>query len=173
MIPVHLTIKGLYSYREAQTIDFTRLTETALFGIFGKVGSGKSSILEAITFALYGETDRLNKSGDDRNYNMMNLRSSDLLIDYVCLAGAEGKKYRFTVKGKRNGRQFDKVNTFERRGYQWMDELDDWAPIETDQAAEKIIGLSYENFKRTIIIPPGEVPGFSGSAAGATYPDDE
>jgi exonuclease SbcC len=160
MIPVSLTIKGLYSYREAQAIDFTHLTETALFGIFGKVGSGKSSILEAITFALYGETDRLNKSGDDRNYNMMNLRSSDLLIDYVCLAGAEGKKYRFTVKGKRNGRQFDKVNTFERKAYQWMDELGDWAPIETDQAAEKIIGLSYENFKRTIIIPQGKFQDF-------------
>ena len=160
MIPVYLTIKGLYSYRQTQEIDFSRLTETALFGIFGKVGSGKSSILEAITFALYGETDRLNKSGDDRNYNMMNLRSDDLLIDYTCRAGPEGKKYRFTVKGRRNGKRFDDVKTFERRAYQWMDELDDWAPIETDQAAEKIIGLSYENFKRTIIIPQGKFQDF-------------
>ena len=160
MIPVYLTIKGLYSYRQAQEIDFSRLTETALFGIFGKVGSGKSSILEAITFALYGETDRLNKSGDDRNYNMMNLRSSELLIDYVCRAGAEGKQYRFTVKGRRNGKRFEQVNTFERRVYQWMEELEDWAPIETDQVAEKIIGLSYENFKRTIIIPQGKFQDF-------------
>lgn len=160
MIPVHLTIKGLYSYREAQAIDFTRLTETALFGIFGKVGSGKSSILEAITYALYGETDRLNKSGDDRNYNMMNLRSDELLIDYVCLAGPEGLKYRFTVKGRRNSKRFDDVKTFERRAYQWMDELGDWAPIETDQVAEKIIGLSYDNFKRTIIIPQGKFQDF-------------
>ena len=75
MIPIKLIIKGLYSYREAQEIDFTRLTEASIFGIFGKVGSGKSSILEAITFALYGDTERMNKSGDDRNYNMMNLRS--------------------------------------------------------------------------------------------------
>jgi DNA repair protein SbcC/Rad50 len=160
MIPVYLTIKGLYSYRQTQEIDFSRLTETALFGIFGKVGSGKSSILEAITFALYGETDRLNKSGDDRNYNMMNLRSDDLLIDYVCLAGQEGHKYRFTVKGRRNSKRFDDVKTFERRAYRWMDELDDWAPIETDQVAEKIIGLSYENFKRTIIIPQGKFQDF-------------
>ena len=57
MIPVKLTIEGLYSYQERQTIDFSELTEAGLFGIFGKVGSGKSSILEAITFVLYGETE--------------------------------------------------------------------------------------------------------------------
>ena len=66
MIPVQLTIQGLYSYQERQTIDFTRLTSANLFGIFGMVGSGKSSILEAITFAVYGRTDRLNLSGDNR-----------------------------------------------------------------------------------------------------------
>lgn len=160
MIPINLIIKGLYSYREAQEIDFTRLTEASIFGIFGKVGSGKSSILEAITFALYGDTERMNKSGDDRNYNMMNLRSDELLIDYVCMAGKEGHRYRFTVKGKRNSKKFEDVKTLERKSYQWMHELNDWSPIEVDNAAERIIGLSYENFKRTIIIPQGRFQEF-------------
>ena len=70
MIPLQLTIQGLYSYQEKQTIDFTRLTADGLFGIFGPVGCGKSSILEAITYALYGRTTRLNLTGDDRYYNM-------------------------------------------------------------------------------------------------------
>ena len=87
MIPIQLTIKGLYSYQEIQTIDFTKLTAAHLFGIFGTVGSGKSSILEAITFAIYGKTDRLNLSGDNRNYNMMNLKSDELLIDFVFETG--------------------------------------------------------------------------------------
>ena len=60
MIPIQLTIEGLYSYQNRQIIDFSKLTQAGLFGIFGAVGSGKSSILEAITFALYGETERLN-----------------------------------------------------------------------------------------------------------------
>lgn len=34
MIPIELTIQGLYSYQERQTIDFTRLTAANLFGIF-------------------------------------------------------------------------------------------------------------------------------------------
>ncbi len=159
MIPVKLTLKGLYSYREAQEIDFTQLTEAAIFGIFGKVGSGKSSILEAITFALYGNTDRMGGK-EDRNYNMMNLRSDELLIDYVCQAGKQNHTYRFTVKGRRNGKRFSVVNTFERKAYQWMTELQDWAPIEVSNAAEKIIGLTYENFKRTIIIPQGRFQEF-------------
>ena len=44
MIPKKLIIKGLYSYQTEQTVDFERLTEGNLFGIFGKVGAGKSSI---------------------------------------------------------------------------------------------------------------------------------
>ena len=60
MIPIKLTIEGLYSYQQRQIIDFEHLTEAGLFGIFGAVGSGKSSILEAISYALYGETERLN-----------------------------------------------------------------------------------------------------------------
>ena len=160
MIPIKLSIKGLYSYREMQVVDFTKLTEASIFGIFGKVGSGKSSILEAITFALYGDTERMNKSGDDRNYNMMNLRSDELLIDFECRAGKDNHLYRFTVKGRRNSKKFDDVKTFERKTYQWMPELSDWAPIEVENASEKIIGLSYENFKRTIIIPQGRFQEF-------------
>ncbi|MDI9860716.1 AAA family ATPase [Flectobacillus roseus] len=160
MIPIKLSIKGLYSYRETQVVDFTKLTEASIFGIFGKVGSGKSSILEAITFALYGDTERMNKSGDDRNYNMMNLRSDELLIDFECRAGKDNHLYRFTVKGRRNSKKFDDVKTFERKTYQWMPELSDWAPIEVENASEKIIGLSYENFKRTIIIPQGRFQEF-------------
>lgn len=165
MIPISLELKGLYSYRDAQTIDFTRLTEASLFGIFGEVGSGKSSILEAITFALYGDTERLNKSGDDRNYHMLNLRSDELWIDFVCQAGREGHRYRFTVRGKRNSRQFRDVKTFDRRAYLWMrdpanPDVEGWMPVTVDDVAERVIGLSYENFKRTIIIPQGRFQEF-------------
>jgi exonuclease SbcC len=158
MIPKYLKIKGLYSYQKEQEIHFDALTDASLFGIFGAVGSGKSSILEAITFALYGDTERLNRSGDDRTYNMMNLKSSELLIDFECLAGKEGAKYRFTVKGKRNSKNFKEVKTFERKAYIWQDE--NWLPLDENQHTEQIIGLSYDNFRRTIIIPQGKFQEF-------------
>jgi len=157
MIPVKLTIQGLYSYQEKQTIDFTRLTEANLFGIFGAVGSGKSSILEAITFAIYGKTDRLNLSGDNRNYNMMNLKSNDLLIEFVFETGKNQTAYQAVVKGRRNGKKFEEVKTLERSAYR--NDGGNWIPMEPEQL-EKAIGLSYDNFKRTIIIPQGQFQEF-------------
>jgi exonuclease SbcC len=97
MIPVRLTLQGIYSYQQEQTIDFTRLTGAGLFGIFGHVGSGKSTILEAMSFALFNKIDRL--SGDRRNYNMMNLKSDRLFIDFEFMAN-DGISYRIEVTGE-------------------------------------------------------------------------
>jgi DNA repair protein SbcC/Rad50 len=157
MIPIQLTIQGLYSYQEKQTIDFTKLTSAGLFGIFGTVGSGKSSILEAITFAVYGRTDRLNLSGDNRYYNMMNLKSNQLLIDFIFETGREQTAYRATVKGKRNSKKFEDVKALERSAYKKQG--NDWRPVE-NEAIGQAIGLSYDNFKRTIIIPQGQFQEF-------------
>lgn len=157
MIPIKLTIQGLYSYQEKVTIDFTKLTEANLFGIFGSVGSGKSTILEAITFALYGKTDRLNLSGDNRNYNMMNLKSNDLFIDFIFETGKEQTAYQAVVKGKRSGKKFEEVRALDRTAYREQD--GEWIPIDPE-SLERAIGLSYDNFKRTIIIPQGQFQEF-------------
>ncbi|WP_207534702.1 AAA family ATPase [Desertivirga arenae] len=155
MIPVSLTIKGLYSYQTEQTIAFDRLLEGQLFGIFGSVGSGKSSILEAMTFALYGQSERLDRN-DNRNYNMMNLKSDELLIDFI-FRNFDEQEYRYTVRGRRNGKDFDKVNTFERMAYRKSN--GEWIPLEHSNA-DSVLGLSYDNFRRTVIIPQGKFQEF-------------
>ncbi|WP_447641838.1 MULTISPECIES: AAA family ATPase [Chitinophagaceae] len=155
MLPKQLTIQGLYSYQEKQTIDFSKLTEAGIFGIFGAVGSGKSSILEAIGFALYGKTERLNDR-ENRNYNMMNLKSNELLIDFE-FEHHDHTIYRFTVKGKRNSKRFQDVKTFDRSAYKLENE--EWIPLESADATT-ILDLSYDNFRRTIIIPQGKFQEF-------------
>jgi len=155
MIPISLTIEGLYSYQTRQTIDFADLTEAGLFGIFGAVGSGKSSILEAITFALYGETERMN-SRDNRNYNMMNLRATRSYIDFEFF-NYEQKKFRITRSYRRNSKNYEEVKPADIVLYAW--EQEEWLPLESSNVAE-IIGLSYQNFKRTIIIPQGQFKEF-------------
>ncbi len=157
MIPISLTIEGLYSYQTRQTIDFTDLTEAGLFGIFGAVGSGKSSILEAITFALYGETERMN-SRDNRNYNMMNLRATRSYIDFEFL-NYEQKRYRITRAYRRNSKNYEEVKPADIVLYAWEQEQNNWVPQESTNVAA-IIGLSYQNFKRTIIIPQGQFKEF-------------
>ncbi|MFN8257400.1 MAG: AAA family ATPase [Bacteroidales bacterium] len=157
MIPLSLTLKGIYSYQDKeQVIDFTNLTGAGLFGIFGAVGSGKSTILEAISYALYGETERLNKR-DDRGYNMMNLKSDQLLIDFIFKNGDNDQQYRFIAKAKRNSKQFTDVKTINREAYK--KENENWIPVPVE-SAETITGLNYLNFRRTIIIPQGRFQEF-------------
>lgn len=153
MIPIKLTIEGLYSYQDRQTIDFTELTAGGLFGIFGSTGSGKSSILEAISFVLYGNTERLNSK---RGYNMMNLKSNRIYLDFEFI-NFENKQYRVTKEYKRNSKQFEKIKSPETYFYEWSNEQ--WGPIEKPNV-ENIVGLSYDNFKRTIIIPQGQFKEF-------------
>ncbi|PXW08789.1 exonuclease SbcC [Chryseobacterium sp. CBTAP 102] len=155
MIPVQLTIEGLYSYQERQTIDFRNLTEAGLFGIFGAVGSGKSSVLEAISFALYGETERLNMR-DKRAYNMMNLKSNSSYIEFD-FVNYENKLFRAARDFKRNSKKFEEVKPNAVTFYENINGK--WLPLDHSNA-ESIIGLSYSNFKRTIIIPQGQFKEF-------------
>ncbi len=154
MIPLHLIIEGIYSYQERQSVDFQNLTEAGLFGIFGAVGSGKSSILEAITFVLYGKTERLNNA-DRRSYNMMNLKANKSYIAFDFL-NFENKKFRATRDFKRNSKRFDDVKAPNVTIHELVGE--NWEP--TERKIEDIIGLSYDNFKRTIIIPQGQFKEF-------------
>ena len=55
MRPLELTIEGFTSFRNKQYIDFSGLE---LFAITGKTGAGKSSLLDAMTLALYGKVAR-------------------------------------------------------------------------------------------------------------------
>ena len=153
MIPKLLTIKGLYSYQTEQTIDFEQLTKSNLFGIFGNVGTGKSSILEAIMLALYGEVERMGKVG--RNYNILNLRSDELLI--VFDFEIEGKLYRSKVLGSRNSKKFNDVKIKQPAFFEHIE--GDFKPIDIE-TAETLIGLKPDDFKKTIIIPQGTFQDF-------------
>lgn len=157
MIPIKLTLQGIYSYQNKQTIDFSKLTASHLFGIFGSVGSGKSTILEAISFALYGLTERLNQK-DRTNYNMMNLKSNEFYLEFDFKTGKNHQdEYKFTVRTKRNSKNYDDVGSFDRQCYK--KENGEWIP-KSDKTAEDILGLSYKNFKQTVIIPQGKFQEF-------------
>lgn len=151
MIPVRLEIEGLYSYREKQTVEFETLTAAGLFGIFGAVGSGKSSILEGILLALYGSTERLSATGE--RSSMVNLQSDQLLINFTFRAGKNNAQtYLARYSARRNKKDFDKIDTGEHVFYQLKN--GNWEAI--SEKAEVVLGMSKEHFKQTIIIPQGK-----------------
>ncbi|MCX7657918.1 MAG: AAA family ATPase, partial [Oscillospiraceae bacterium] len=56
MIPKKLRFKAFESYVEEQIIDFEKFDTGSLFLIHGETGAGKTAILDAVAYALYGET---------------------------------------------------------------------------------------------------------------------
>jgi exonuclease SbcC len=151
MIPVRLEIQGLYSYREKQTVEFEQLTGAGLFGIFGAVGSGKSSILEAILLALYGSTERLSDRGEKNS--MLNLQSEQLLINFEFRAGKNNAKtYLARYAAKRNPKNFEDVKPAEHTFYERVG--DTWEAL--SQRSEELVGMQKNHFKQTVIIPQGK-----------------
>ena len=151
MIPIRLEIQGLYSYKEKQVIAFDQLTAAGLFGIFGAVGSGKSSILEAILLALYGSTERLSDRGEKNS--MVNLQSEALLITFEFRAGKNNvNTYIARYSAKRNPKNFDDVKPAEHTFY--LKTGDQLEPL--TQRAEDLVGMKKEHFKQTVIIPQGK-----------------
>ncbi|WP_297338415.1 SMC family ATPase [Algoriphagus sp.] len=151
MIPVQLEIQGLYSYREKETIDFEPLTAAGLFGIFGAVGSGKSSILEAILLALYGSTERLSDRGEKNS--MINLQSDQVLIRFIFRSGKNNSEiYLARYEAKRNKKDPEKVDPANHVFYLQVD--GNWEALEL--RAEEIIGMKKDHFKQTVIIPQGK-----------------
>lgn len=62
MKPIRVTMTAFGPYKQQEVIDFTELGEHRLFAISGTTGAGKTTIFDAICFALYGEA-----SGEERN----------------------------------------------------------------------------------------------------------
>ncbi len=93
MRPIRLVMSAFGPYAGVETIDFTRLGEKGIYLITGETGAGKTTIFDAITFALYGEP-----SGSSREPGMLRSKYASPATDtYVDLTfSLRGKEY--TVK---------------------------------------------------------------------------
>ena len=74
MRPLKVTVCGFGPYCKKECIDFSRLGKQGIFLITGDTGAGKTSVFDAIVFALYGEA-----SGNYRTEQMLRSVYADLL----------------------------------------------------------------------------------------------
>ena len=157
MKPVSLTISAFGPYAGEQTIDFERLGSQGLFLITGDTGAGKTTIFDAITFALYGEA-----SGDVRKADMFRSKyAKDDVKTFVRLTFEYANK-RYTVernpeymrpKGRGTGMPTEKANAT-------LEYPDDREPVtksrEVTRAITELIGLDCRQFTQIAMIAQGD-----------------
>ncbi len=156
MRPIRLKIKGLNSFIDEQEIDFNKLTERGLFGIFGPTGSGKSTILDGITLALYGDLPR-----KSTNYINMNCNSLNVSFEFS-ISDGKTKTYRVEREFKT-----DKKTGRPKSGKCKVLDITQINPIilaesvkEVTRTCENIIGLGMNDFTKTVVLPQGSFSEF-------------
>ncbi len=147
MIPLRLSLQGVFSYRTRQELEFGRLLEGGLFGILGPTGGGKSALLEAMILALYGRAPRMEGRRVESIANPLTQRL-EVELEFRLDAPLQAPRYRYILRAYRSPRGELKT---ERSAYWW--DNGDWQPVEPD--GERLLGISYENFCRAVILPQG------------------
>lgn len=153
MRPKLLEIEGLQSFRDKQTIDFSILGETGLFGIFGPTGSGKSTILDAVTFALYGDVRRA-KSGTQ---GIINSDRKTVRVSFTFEMMKDGTRREYRVERvsqrKKNSDHVEaKIARLIKITGAGEVVLCDRANDVTNTVQE-LLGLSGKDFTRAVVLP--------------------
>lgn len=149
MRPISITIEGLRSFRSPKTIDFTGRD---YFAVIGDTGAGKSSILEALTFALYGRTTFAGHGLQE----LVNASAPRLRV--ALTFEVNGDRWEVARTAKRDGR--GKVQT-DQTSLRYLGE--DGLPIESheqtrvvNEKVASLLGLDAEAFLRTVVLPQGQ-----------------
>ena len=154
MKPIKIKIKGINSYVSEQVIDFNKLAENKIFGIFGETGSGKTTILDSIILALYGVSDR------DNLQNVINVNTKDAYVEYTFeMEENNGRAKKYFVR-----RDFH----LRPSGLKTEAILNDLGANKTiaempDNVNNKIldiIGIGKKEFTKCIALPQGEFDRF-------------
>lgn len=156
---IRLTMTAFGPYKDKQVIDFTELEDRQLFVISGPTGAGKTTIFDAITFALYGTA-----SGSDRDDIAMlrsQFASDDVHTSVDLIFELHHHTYRvFRQMGHiRVGNKTPTGAKYEF--YKITDEreipiVDRQIVTEINKKVEELIGLTASQFKQIVMLPQGE-----------------
>lgn len=165
MKPLRLEITGFGPYLDTQVVDFERLGEHGLFLIHGRTGSGKSSILDALCYALYGETTGGERDGQDM-ITTHRLGASDaeppsvetkVLLDFEHL----GARYRVVRQPTQEVARASGVGTRTRAADATLENLSAGEVVaskvrDVTTAVKDMLRCDVDQFRQTVVLPQGD-----------------
>lgn len=159
MRPRRLSLVGIGPYAARAEVDFDRLAADGLFLIHGPTGAGKTFLLDAMCFALYGQVPGLRGPGD--------LRSDHAAPDVPTVAelefDAHGDRWRIErspqyERPKRRGTGTTTTNPtarlYKREGREWKEMAS--RTTEVNQQVLDLVGLDHVQFARVVLLPQGQ-----------------
>jgi len=160
MKPISLTIEAFGPYRDSVTLDFNELQDHSMFLIAGPTGAGKTSILDAMVYALYGEP-----SGEVRKIDAIRSDFAEpermTRVDFSFAIGEAQYRVERLPKqlvAKKRGTGMREQNA-SATVYEMKD--GEWKVIATSAAAirdtvQRIIGFRKDQFLQVVLLPQGE-----------------
>ena len=160
MKPISLTIEAFGPYRDSVTLDFNEIQNHSMFLISGPTGAGKTSILDAMVYALYGEP-----SGEVRKTDAIRSDFAEpqhmTRVDFSFAIGEAQYRVERLPKqlvAKKRGTGMREQNA-SATVYEMKD--GEWTVIATSAAAirdtiQRIIGFRKDQFLQVVLLPQGE-----------------
>lgn len=155
MKPISVRFKNFGPYKKEVCVNFEELEKKGLFLICGETGAGKTTILDAICYALYGKSS----GGIRGELGVMRCKmaepSEETRVEFTF--DVEGRRYRF-LRTLHYGRKnlIDTHNCMVVEGEREIPIFENPKIKNVNQKAEELLGLSYEQFRQVIILPQGQ-----------------
>lgn len=146
MRPLRLELRGFTAFRNETVVDFS---ERHLFAITGPTGAGKSSLLDAMTWALYGRVPRVGREATQ----LRSHGAPTMAVQFDFRVGAQA--YRVT---RRVGKTMAVRLEREEAPGNFRPIADKATEVGTE--IERILGLDYDTFTKTVLLPQGAFDAF-------------
>lgn len=160
MKPIQLTMQAFGSYGKKTVIDFTKPDQN-LFLITGDTGAGKSTIFDAIVFALYGEASSVvNKKNGTELQSQFSENSVEPFVELVFSEREGSEDVHYTVRRvPKHIRPLKRGTGFKEESGSVsliMPDGMEYPSKETDKKLEEIVGLTKGQFMQVVMIAQGE-----------------
>jgi exonuclease SbcC len=160
MRPLKLTLEGFSGFRDLAEIDFS---DADLIAFVGPTGSGKSSIIDGITFALYGSVPRYSKSNAVEPAIHKLATQARICLEFE-VAGTTYTALR-VIRRTKGSNGAGGATTREAR-LETGNQVLAGKASEMDDAVEAVLGLNYSQFIKTVVLPQGDFARFLHDTPG-------